>query len=160
MCCSRRGFAAPESSTAQELERMKDNFVTIKSFSSEIEAEILNGKLNAYGIETFIQKDDCGGTDPMMHLTFGIHIKVKKSDYEDALALIGEDDSRKNERRITSSKSMTPFWILMFLSVGTGLFLSGHAYYQSLIKYGVISVAIGVVLWLSYRIKRKKENTT
>ena len=50
---------------------MKDNFITIKSLSSETEAEILNGKLNAHGIEAFIQKDDCGGTDPMMHFTFG-----------------------------------------------------------------------------------------
>ncbi len=83
---------------------MKDNFVTIKSVSSEIEAEILNGKLNACGIESFIQKDDCGGTDPMMHLTFGIHIKVKKSDSGEALALIGEDNNRKNEHRIKRKK--------------------------------------------------------
>ncbi len=139
---------------------MKDNFVTIKSLSSEIEAEILNGKLNAYGIESFIQKDDCGGTDPIMHLTFGVHIKVKKSDYEEALALISENNSGNKAHRITSSKSIMPFWILMFLSLGTGLFLSGHAYYQSLIKYGVISVIIGVVLWLNHRFKRKRENTT
>jgi hypothetical protein len=139
---------------------MKDNFVTIKSFSSIFEAEILNGKLNAYGIESFIQKDDCGGTDPVMHLTLGVHIKVKKNDYEEALALINENGSRKNENRNITSKSMIPFWILMFLSVGTGLFLSGHEYYPGLIKYGVISVIIGGILWFVHRIKRKKENTT
>lgn len=139
---------------------MKDHFVTIKSLSSEIEAEILNGKLNAYGIKSFIQKDDCGGIDPMMHLTFGVHIKVKKSDYEEALALIDDQSRDENSDKIASSKSMMTFWILMFLSVGTGLFFSGHAYYQGLIKYGVISVAIGVVFYLSHRFKRKKENTT
>lgn len=44
----------------------------------------------------------------------------------------------------------------MFLGIGTGLFLSGHADYQSLTKYGVVFVIIGAVLWLSMRFKREK----
>ena len=62
----------------------------------------------------------------MMHLTAGVHIKVKKKDYEEAIALINVNGSRKKEERIMLPKSLMPFWILMFLSVGTGLFLSGH----------------------------------
>lgn len=134
---------------------MKDNFVSIKSFSSIIEAEILNGKLNACGIEAFIQKDDCGGTNPVMNLILGVHIMVQKNDYEEALAIINENGSSENENRIIPSKSIVPFWVLMFLSVGTGLFLSGYAYYPNLVKYGIISVTIGVILWFGHRIKRK-----
>ena len=135
---------------------MKDNFITIKSLSSEMEAEIISGKLKANGIESFISKDDCGGTDPVMQTAFGVHIMVKVKDSKEALSLLGDSEKDHLISRFESSKSIKPFWIIMFLGIGTGLFLSGHAYYPSLTKYGVVFVIIGAVLWLSMRFKRKK----
>ena len=139
---------------------MKDNFITIKSVPSEMEAEILNGKPNAYGIESFIQKDNFGGTDPMMHDIFGVHINVKRSEAEEALKIINQ--GHKNGRKIKESavsKSFMPFWVLMFLSVGTGLFLSGHAYYTDLTKFGVAFIIVGVALWLSLKLKKRTQHS-
>lgn len=135
---------------------MKDNLIKIKSLLSEMEAEIISGKLKANGIESFISKDDCGGTDPVMQTAFGVHIMVKEKDSKEALSLIGESEKDHSISRSESSKSIKPFWIIMFLGIGTGLFLSGHAYYPSLTKYGVVFVIIGAVLWLSMRFKREK----
>ena len=139
---------------------MKDNFITIKSLPSEMEAQLLRGKLRAYGIESLISKDDCGGVDPMMHMAFDVHIKVREKDSKEALSIIEDTDNRGKIANNESSKSLTPFWILMFLSFGTGLYLSGHAYYRFLTKYGVILILIGASLWLWTKIKQRKSRKT
>ena len=154
-------LVAPDRSVVfLESELMKDNLITLKSVSSEMEAEILSGKLNAYGIESFIQKDDCGGADPMMHDFFGVHIKVNRSEAEEALKIInqGHNNGRKIKERV-ASKSLMPFWVLMFLSVGTGLFLSGHAYYPRLTIFGVAFIIVGVALWLSLKLKKRTQHS-
>ena len=69
---------------------MKDNLVSIKSYSNEIDAQILQGKLKASGIKSFIIKDDCGGTDPIMQMTFGLELKVHRRDAPKALKIIDE----------------------------------------------------------------------
>lgn len=135
---------------------MKDNFVTLKSLSSEMEAEILNGKLRAFGIESFISKDDCGGMDPTMHMVFGVQLKVREDDLKEAQSIIGETDSPRRITAKESSSSLATFWIIMLLAMGTGLILAGNSYYQGFTKYGAALVTIGVALWLRLRFRLKK----
>jgi hypothetical protein len=67
---------------------MKDNLVSIKSFSNEVDAQIIQGKLKASGIKSFIVKDDCGGTDPLMQMAFGVELQVYQRDASNALKIV------------------------------------------------------------------------
>jgi hypothetical protein len=40
---------------------IEDNTVCVATFTSEIDASLARGVLEASGIESFILKDDCGG---------------------------------------------------------------------------------------------------
>lgn len=40
---------------------MSDTLIAISYFSSDFEAEIAGGKLQASGINSYVFKDDCGG---------------------------------------------------------------------------------------------------
>jgi len=139
---------------------MRDDLVTIKSFSSEIQAEVIANKLRAYGIEPFISKDDCGGVDPMMHIASGVHLMVQQKDTQNAISLIEESEYIGKNSGKLSTKSNLPFLILLFLAIGTGLFLSGHTYNPFLIKFGITSLIIGVALWLYMRLMSRKIKRT
>jgi hypothetical protein len=69
---------------------MKENFISIKYFTNEVDAQILKGKLKAFGIKSIIVKDDCGGTDPLMQMAFGVKLQVYQRDASKALKIIGE----------------------------------------------------------------------
>ena len=70
---------------------------TIATFGSNIEAELIRGKFETYGIESFISKDDCGGMRPHMQLTDGVQLKVSDADFEkakDILTIKDEDEGQ------------------------------------------------------------------
>jgi hypothetical protein len=48
----------------------------IRTFSTQIEAEMAQSALEAAGIESMIVGDDCGGVQPAMGLTAGIQVIV------------------------------------------------------------------------------------
>ncbi|MFO8048373.1 MAG: DUF2007 domain-containing protein [Desulfosudaceae bacterium] len=58
---------------------MSDQLVTLKVFSTEIEAEMVKGRLLSEGIEAFVFKDDCGGMYPQLRLSQGVSLKVPSS---------------------------------------------------------------------------------
>jgi hypothetical protein len=62
-----------ESNTGQDL-------IPIRTFISESEAEIAKGALTAFGIESFLSHDDCGGQRPHLTLTGGIRLLVRPED--------------------------------------------------------------------------------
>ncbi len=72
---------------------MEDRFVTFQSFTTEIEAEIVRGRLLSEGIEALIVKDDCGGMYPQLRLTQGVILKVLASELERAARIIGPPSS-------------------------------------------------------------------
>jgi len=63
-------------------------WITIQTFSNEIEAEIAAGLLNEHGIETNIQADNIGGTQPALNLTAGVKLQVPADQAEDALKVL------------------------------------------------------------------------
>ena len=65
---------------------MKDNFIKIDTFSNEIDAQILKGKLEASNINAVIESDDCGGSHPALAFGSGITVKVAEQDYEKAIS--------------------------------------------------------------------------
>jgi hypothetical protein len=58
----------------------KEELVTIRTFSSSVEAEMTLGHLKSQGVDAFIKKDDSGGMRPHFQLTLGVDIIVRAKD--------------------------------------------------------------------------------
>lgn len=67
---------------------MSETLVTIESFTTEVDAEIAKGKLEASDIPAYLFKDDCGRMQPHMQLTRGITLKVNEHDALKALEIL------------------------------------------------------------------------
>jgi hypothetical protein len=80
---------APDSDNAPS-----QDLITIRTFLSESEAEIAKGALTAFGIESLLSHDDCGGQRPHLTLTGGIRLLVRADDTSRAEeALTGGSES-------------------------------------------------------------------
>lgn len=55
---------------------------------SAVEARLIAGMLESYGIATRVSADDLGGLEPQLQLTEGVRVFVAPQDAEAALALI------------------------------------------------------------------------
>jgi Putative prokaryotic signal transducing protein len=64
--------------------------VTIRSFSSEAEAELARTELESAGIKSFLSGDDCGGLRPAMTFTNGIKLVVRAEDVARAAEILNE----------------------------------------------------------------------
>jgi hypothetical protein len=60
--------------------------------SDLIEAEVMEARLDAFGISCFLQKNNVGGMRPSLSFVEGVKIFVSESDYERALAVIQIDE--------------------------------------------------------------------
>ena len=69
----------PDATNSSSLE-----LIAIRTFISEPEAEIAKGALTAFGIESLLSHDDCGGQRPHLDLTRGIRLLVRPDDAERA----------------------------------------------------------------------------
>ena len=69
-----------------------NNFVTLKTFTNEFEAEMAQVRLEDAGIIAFIAKDDCGSMEPHLQLTRGVELKVQEKDFSYAMELINKID--------------------------------------------------------------------
>lgn len=67
-----------------------DEAVVLKTFAGEAEALIAASRLDAEGIETYIQKDDCGGAYPSLQMSGGVRLFVKPEDRERAERILDE----------------------------------------------------------------------
>lgn len=56
----------------------------LKTFSNEINAEIVKQKLAANGIESFIRDDDNGGMLPSLQASGGVRLEVLERDVKKA----------------------------------------------------------------------------
>jgi hypothetical protein len=57
-----------------------DDAVVLQTFYNRIEAEMVQGILEAEGIETVIMADDAGGTYPMLQFLRGVKLMVAAED--------------------------------------------------------------------------------
>lgn len=60
------------------------DLVPIRTFINETEADIAHGALTAFGIESFLSHDDCGGQRPHLNLVGGIRLLVNPEDVAQA----------------------------------------------------------------------------
>ncbi len=58
--------------------------VPVRSFTTEMEAEIAKSALEAFGIECMISRDDCGGQRPHLAFSGGIRLLVRAEDLDKA----------------------------------------------------------------------------
>ena len=63
--------------------------VSIGSFATRTEAEIVVGRLESEGIEAWISADDAGGAFPFS-LSGGVQVLVDESDAEEASRLLAD----------------------------------------------------------------------
>jgi len=66
-----------------------EDLIPIRTFLNEFEAEVAKGALTAFGIESLLSHDDCGGQRAHLDLTRGIRLLVRPEDRaqaEEALA--------------------------------------------------------------------------
>ncbi len=78
-----------------------DDAVVLRTYASEAVAGIAETRLAFEGIETHIQKDDCGGAYPSLQMCRGVRLLVKPEDLEDAEKILNEmgaEESGKFER--------------------------------------------------------------
>lgn len=60
---------------------------------STVEAHLVKGMLESYGIEASVSADDGGGTEPQWQLTSGVRVLVDPDDAAEAERLIAEVDA-------------------------------------------------------------------
>ncbi|HET6268303.1 MAG TPA: hypothetical protein VFG11_11345 [Acidobacteriota bacterium] len=61
-----------------------EEWVELTQYSSLVEAELAKTKLDSFGIDSYITKDDAGGMNPMLQFSRGVRIFVAKSSRDDA----------------------------------------------------------------------------
>ncbi len=101
---------------------------TIATFNTEIDAELIKGKLESSGIKSFIFKDDCGGMRPHMNLTEGVQLKVADIDFEtaDTILRMETDENVLQSEETDSTKKINQLlyrsrgWILVGFAVIPG----------------------------------------
>ena len=71
--------------------------VKIKTFRSEIEAEVAATVLREEGIEPYIHSDDAGGFEPQLQITRGVDLLVEEEDSERALDLLAANASPQRD---------------------------------------------------------------
>jgi hypothetical protein len=66
-----------------------EDLVTLRSFGDRMEAELAQQFLDAYGIRSMVQADDCGGMRPYLLLGFGgAQLRVLRKDVPEARELL------------------------------------------------------------------------
>ena len=63
-----------------------------QTYSSRLEAEMIQSKLKFFGVESQIKSDDMGGLNPSLTQFSGVQLLVKAEDYELACKLIKKEE--------------------------------------------------------------------
>ena len=70
--------------------------IIVRSFNSELEADIAQGALEAFGIECMLSRDDCGGQRPHLLMGAGIRLLVRSGDAERAKEVLASQTEESN----------------------------------------------------------------
>jgi hypothetical protein len=66
-----------------------DNFIILKTYNTRMEAELVKGKLNLEGVDSFIEADDGGGIIPhLLNGTGFVKLKINKKYFKRATELL------------------------------------------------------------------------
>jgi hypothetical protein len=68
--------------------KAKNDLVTVKTFVTEIDAQVAKAFLESKGIKSIVEKDDMGGQQPSFQLTGGVSLVVRKRDRKKAIQLL------------------------------------------------------------------------
>ena len=68
---------------------MSDEVVVLKTFDSEVEADMAQQVLHEAGMTAFVFKDDAGGMEPQLQRTNGVRLVVTRVDAQRAHKLLG-----------------------------------------------------------------------
>lgn len=69
---------------------MKNEFVVLKTYFNDTDAQLASSLLKSSGIEVFIRRDNFGGMGPHLAFARGIRLLVQKEDEENARQLLSE----------------------------------------------------------------------
>ena len=58
--------------------------ITIRTFASHMEADLVKSLLEAFGVESVTSSDDCAGQRPPLSLAKGVRLIVRAADRERA----------------------------------------------------------------------------
>jgi len=79
---------------SDEISRNSDDLKLVKSFNSEVQAEMAKELLAREGIPAIILSDDCGGMQPQLQsLSKGVRLLVEPGDLEQAKDILQVIDS-------------------------------------------------------------------
>ncbi len=71
------------------LSKMPEPLVTVATSFSPVQAHLLRGELEASGIECFLANEMIAAVDlPISNLGGGVHLKVRASDFDQALLIV------------------------------------------------------------------------
>lgn len=62
----------------------RSRLATLRTFSSEIDADIARQHLESAGIPAFVRKDDIGGLQPAFQTQIGVFLEVREHDAKTA----------------------------------------------------------------------------
>lgn len=68
------------------------DLIVIRSFTTEVEADIAKSALQAFGVDCMISRDDCGGQRPHLAFSEGIRLLVRPADAERAEQVLSGAD--------------------------------------------------------------------
>ncbi len=54
--------------------------VTLRTFTTEVDADIARQHLESAGISAFVRKDDYGGMQPVLQFQIGVFLQVQEED--------------------------------------------------------------------------------
>lgn len=69
---------------------MRDGMTRLKTYTSEIEAGIAMGRLQALGVPVVLEKDNCGGMRPHLDLQAGVKLYVPDAEADKAREILAE----------------------------------------------------------------------
>ena len=74
-----------------------ENFVTVATYTNEVEAELAQATLSAAGIESYLKYEDIGGMLPVLQESEGIEVLVEKKNLIEAQAVLNEQASEPTD---------------------------------------------------------------
>lgn len=69
---------------------MRDGMTRLETYTSEIEAEIAKGRLEALGVRVVLEKDNCGGMRPHLDLQAGVKLYVLDEELDKAREIMAD----------------------------------------------------------------------
>ena len=67
---------------------MEDEIVVVRTYGSEVEAQIAQAALASNGIPSIVLPDNAGGMLPMLQVLFPVRLAVRRDDHEAAIAVL------------------------------------------------------------------------